>query len=218
MKLKKINIIISIDPTTNFLFGIIENLRGIGYALNVIKIHPTDTSYIDGIEAIKNIPKNSTIIFLGHGEPTMIYGGESENYVKKKLISTQEMQIFEQQNIFILACNSSTLLKNSFRLSKFNKSIGFGSLPTSIQEIEDDSKLSKYDFTIEIIEEYKKSLIEVISEAFKYFFENEMFDFILLKDYIELLLNKRINQAVLKENRPLLGDLLFKTNKEMVIY
>lgn len=218
MRLKQINIIISIDPTTDFLFEIIENLGEIGYTLNIIEIYPTDTSYIDGIKAIKDIPDNSTIIFLGHGTATMIYGGESKQFEKKKLISIQEMRIFENQNIFILACESSKLLKSSFRLSKFNKSIGFGSLPTSIEEIENDSKLSKYSFTIEIIEEYKNALIKIISDAFKYFFENRIFDFILLKDYIELLMNKRINQAVLEENNPLLGDLLFKTKNEMVIY
>jgi len=211
-----IHIIVSIDPSTEFLFKVISSLGHLN--INLIKIEPSDKSYKEGVENISKISKHSNIIFLGHGTSRILYGGESESFQKKELISIKTMNIFKNQNIFLLACDSALLLKSAFRFSQIKKSIGFGSLPTSIEEIENDKKLSKSGITDEIIEEYKKEIVDVVSSAFNYLYQNTNIDFIVLKDYIDLLLLKKINKTVLEYNNPLLADLLHKMKKEMVIY
>jgi sulfur relay (sulfurtransferase) DsrF/TusC family protein len=213
-----LHIIISSDPSTSFLFDIISNLEKHYKSINVIIIEPSDNSYKKSLELISTFSDNSNIMFLGHGTSEILYGGESEQFEKKVFISLQTMNIFKNQNIFILACNSATLLKSSFRLSQFNKSIGFGSLPTSPQEIENDKKLSKVGITDEIINLYKQDIVDIISNAFFNLLRGNINDFIALKDYIDLLLLKKINKAVLVDNKSLLADLLFKMKTEMEIY
>lgn len=211
-----INIIISIDPSTEFLFEIISNIEEL--KINLITIEPSDGSYKESIVKISEIPEHSNIIFLGHGTSTILYGGESESFEKKEIISLRTMNVFKNQNIFLLACDSALLLKSSFRLSQIKKSIGFGSLPTSIEEIENDKKLSKIGITDEIIESYKKEIVNIVSSAFNYTYQNNVYDFTTLKDFIDLLLLIKMNKAILEDNNPLLADLLYKMKNEMVIY
>ena len=213
-----INIIISIDPSTKFLFEIINNFKSQNINLNVIEIEPSTDSYEKAKSTISAIPKSSIVIFLGHGQSNQLYGGESTTFEKKVIISSKEMKIFEGQNLFILACDSADLLKSSFRVSKTLKSIGFGGLPTEIKEIENDRKLSAEGITQEIINQFKIAITETVSEAFIYITKQDSNDFIILKDYLYLLINKRINKAILEEDNRLLADLLYKMRNEIVIY
>jgi hypothetical protein len=213
-----INIIISIDPSTKFLFDIITYFDSQNISMNIIEIHPTDKSYSDAKESITNIPKSSIVLFLGHGQSNQLYGGESSSFEKKSFISSNEMNLFEGQNLFVLACDSTDLLKGSFRSSKTSKSIGFGGLPTEMKEVESDKKLSAEGITQGVINQFKSSITETVSEAFLYAIKQEEVDYNVLKDYLCLLINKRINKAVLEEDNRLLGDLLYKMKNEIMIY
>ena len=213
---KELYIIIPIDPSTNFLFDIVSELNQV--SIKLIKVEANDISYSNSLNSISEIPDNSNIIFLGHGTSNKLYGGESERFDKKELVSVRTMRIFRNQNIFLLACNSALLLKSSYRLSNIKKAIGFGSLPTSKEEIDDDKRLSKTGIDDKIIELYKQEIVRIISQGINHFIQSKNADFIDLKNYIDLLLLKRINNAVIKDNNPLLADLLFKMKKEMVIY
>ena len=192
-----INIIISIDPSTKFLFEIIQNFERNRLKHNVIKIHPNDDSYIKSKQQISELEKSSIILFLGHGESTKLYGGESDSFEKKSIISSNEMKIFEGQNLFVLACASADLIKGSFRSSKTLKSIGFGGLPTEMNEVENDRKLSEKGITQDIIDQFKTAITETVSESFIYIINQGTIDYIILKDYLCLLINKRITIVVL---------------------
>lgn len=213
-----INIIISIDPSTEFLFEIIKYFNSCEITVNVIEIHPSEDSYERAKRDVSNLPKSSIILFLGHGQSNQLYGGESDSFDKRVIISNNEMKIFEGQNLFALACDSADLLKGSFRISKTIKSIGFGGLPTEMKEIEDDKRLSAEGITQEIINQFKTAITETVSEAFVYVIKQDVIDFIVLKDYLCLLINKRINKAILDENNSLLADLLYKMRNEIAIY
>jgi len=215
-----IYVIISIDPSTNFLFEIVDNLKSNDFIKFVlVEIHPNDISYQNSFESISKFEKNSIVLFLGHGQPNQIYGGEiPKQYLKKPIVKLNEMSIFQDQSLFLLACNSSELIKSSFRYSKFVKSIGFGGLPTSIEEIQKDKKLSLEDISNETIEEFKKAIVETVSESLIYFFKRNDNDFIFLKDYLILLIDKKINESIFLKNNRSLADLLFRMRNEMVIY
>lgn len=212
-------VIISIDPSTKFLFEIVNNLKFNNVDFELIIINPNDKSYKDSFDTISKLERNSIICFFGHGQPNQIYGGEIPNlYPKKAFIKLNEMSIFQDQSLFLLACNSSDLIRSSFRNSKFKKAIGFGGLPTSKEEILNDKKLSADEISDDTIENFKKAIIESISESLIFFFKSDKNDFIRLKDYLSLLIDKKINESIFNNKDRNLADLLFRMRNEMVIY
>ncbi|MDI1256937.1 MAG: hypothetical protein PSV16_12645 [Flavobacterium sp.] len=212
-------ILISVDPSTKFLYGIIEYLNSKTINFDVIEIQPSDDSYESAKETILNLKKGSSIIFLGHGREDRIYGGENlPSYEKKSLASREEMKIFEAQNIFILACNSADLLKSTFMLCKFQKSIGFGGLPTSEEEVEDDKKLSLIGISPETISKFKSAIVETVSGALEKYCVSGDNSFYYLKDNLILLIDKKINYAIFEENDRNLADLLFNMRNEISLY
>ena len=213
-----IHIVISIDPSTQFLFGIIENLKTSKIPCNTIEIHPNDDSYSICKSTLSELPRESTILFLGHGQADKLYGGESDNYPKQAIIKRNEMSIFQGQQLIALACNSSDLLKSSFRLAKTNKAIGFGNLPTEMFEIETNRRLAVKEITQETIDKFKNAIVEVISASIIKCYWNYEGDLTTIKDYIILLINKKINWAILNERDRNLADLLFKMRTEISIY
>jgi hypothetical protein len=210
-----IQIFISIDPSTQFLFQIIDKLKINGINCNVFEIQPDDESYKKTFEIISNLERNSRVLFLGHGQSNQLYGGEClDKFPKKAFIKLNEMSIFKGQHIFILACDSADLIKKSFIQSRMLKSIGFGSLPTSMEEVEKDKKLSSEGISERTIEDFKDEIVYTISNAISIHYK----DFNKLSDYLILLLDQRINYAVLVKKDRNLADLLFKMRYEMVLY
>lgn len=210
-----IQIVISIDPSTHFLFEIINKLKENSVEFEVTEICPNDESYADSLHKITNFPKKSIIVFLGHGQSDQLYGGEClGSFPKKPIIKSNQMNIFENQFLFILACDSSKLIQRSFQQSKTIKSIGFGGLPTSIEEVEKDKKLFAVGISEETIEEFKKEIVLIISTSLSWYHN----DFNQLKDYMILYLDQRIYSAVLIKKDRNLSDLLFKMRSELVLY
>ena len=210
-----IQIIISIDPSTQFLFEIVTKLNHYGIDCTVFEIQPNDESYSKTFELISNLDRNSRILFLGHGQSNQLYGGEClDSFPKKAFIKLNEMNVFKEQYLFLLACDSAELIKSSFRNAKMSKSIGFGGLPTSMEEVEKDRKLSSEGISEKTIEDFKNEMVNVVSNAISLHYQ----DFNYLADYLILLLDQRINNAVLVKKDRNLADLLFKMRNEMVIY
>ncbi|WP_282113840.1 hypothetical protein [Maribacter stanieri] len=214
-----ITVIISIDPSTKFLFDIVDRLKSNSIDFELIEIHPNTDSYKSCLDNISKLPENTTILFLGHGQDDQIYGGELlDDFPKQPLVKRNEMGIFKNQNLFLLACDSASLIKSSFRIAKTKKAIGFGPLPTEIEEVESDKKLANEGITLETIELFKQAINETVILSLLEYLKDESKDFIFLKDYLNLHLNKRINKAILEEENRNLADLLFNMKNDMVIY
>jgi hypothetical protein len=212
-------VIISVDSSTKFLFDIVGSLKSNFIEFELIEVHPNKESYKSCLNDIAKLPKNTTILFLGHGQENQIYGGELlDDFPKQPLVKRNEMGIFKNQNLFLLACDSASLVKSSFRIAKTNKAIGFGPLPTEIEEIESDKKLANSGITLNTIELFKQAINETVSLSLLEYFKDESNDFIFLKDYLNLYLSKRINKAILEEDNMNLADLLFNMKNDMVIY
>ena len=58
-----IQIVISIDPSTHFLFEIINKLKENKVEFEVTKIYPNDESYAESLQIITNFPKKSIVVF-----------------------------------------------------------------------------------------------------------------------------------------------------------
>lgn len=212
-----IHIVIAIDPTTSFLVEIINFLTNENIELGIIKIEPNNESYIRARKLICEIPTGSLILFLGHGQENQLYGGESEEFQKQPFIKDKEMQIFKDQFLFALACNSADLLKRSFRFSGIEKSIGFGALPTEKKEVEDDKRLKTY-ITEENIESFKSCIVEITSLTFLEIHNQNKTDFNWVKDHISLLINKKINDSILNNQDRGLADLLYNMKSDIKIF
>ena len=152
-------VIISEDETTAFLYGIIEGLVKGNVSLEIIEVKPTNESYETAIQKINNLPKNSFILFLGHGQPNQLYGAENAEFAKKALIKLNEMSIFKEQFLFLLACDSGSLLKSCLKTSGITKSIGFGSLPTEIKEVGHTKMLAGIEITQLGIDSFKRKIV-----------------------------------------------------------
>lgn len=210
-----IQIIISIDTSTQFLFEIINNLKNNGIDFGVFEIQPNEESYAKTFEEISKFEKNSQIIFLGHGQSNQLFGGEClKSFPKKAFVKLNEMNIFQEQYLFLLACDSASLIKSSFSQSRVIKSIGFGGLPTSLEEVEKDKKLSGEGISEKTIEDFKTEIVNTVSIALSLHHK----DFNKLSDCLILLLDQRINNAVLVKKDRNLADLLFKMRNEIVLY
>ncbi len=212
-----INVIFPIDPSTEFLYNIINNLRMNGVECNVIEIHPNDDSYSNSKILVENLQNKWDVIFLGHGKSNQLYGGESEDYEKKVFINNKEMSIFSGRNLFALACDSSILLKETFLHSGIIKSIGFGALPTNKKEVENNKRLSKAGINDAVIDSFKEVLVKTTSLAFGEYLINKK-DYIFLYNYLCLLINKEINDSVLIRKDRILADLIYKMRVEMRLF
>lgn len=215
----KTTIIFPTDKSTSFLKTIIKNLEDKNIEFDLLDVLPDQKAYDSVIEKLTIIDDDDLVIFLGHGSPDRIYGGESEGFEKKHLVKNSEMSIFKNKNLFLLACDSSSLLKSSFNIAKIKKSIGFGPLPTDLIEL-NSNKFKALGATEETIEEFKIQIINIISSCLIHFLlekKNQM-SMLDLKDYIVLLINKEINNSILtNKNRPL-ADLLFFMKTDLAVY
>jgi len=214
----KTTIIFPKDPSILFLKTIIKKLEEKEIKFDLIEVFPNQASYDSTIDKLKATNDNDLIIFLGHGSPDRIYGGESDDFNKKALVKISEMNIFKDKNLFLLACDSTSLLKSSFNIAKIKKSIGFGPLPTELTEL-NSTKFKSLGATEETIEEFKTKITKIISNSLIYFLINyDDLSLLDLKDNITLLINKEINNSILSEkNRPL-ADLLFYMKTDLAVY
>lgn len=209
------------DDTTKFLLEIpkIITKRFGKECLNIIIISPTEDSYSSCLQEITKIPEKSIIIFMGHGQDDKLWGAESEDFEKKPLILKNQTKIFANKHLLCLSCNSNEFLKGTFSYSKIISSIGFGSLPTSITEVENSKRLKEMGVNEEVISKYTKILIDLISVSLCNMLEKDQ-SFAELSLSILLRLNKKISEVVLEDkkssNNRILSDLLFYMKTEMV--
>ena len=209
-----IHIIFPIDPTTDFLSKITTEIEKY-VSINLIEVHPSIDSYKTALLEIRKIPDGATVLFMGHGQDRILYGGGNIEFEKRVLIRRTELEIFRNKNLFALACSSSDLLKSTLSQSGIRNSIGFKDLPTEMDEVINNRRLMEAGINQEIINDYKNALVEVVSGAFLHNIKHEVVDFHGLYDYLRLLINRKINEAVLSHNKRQLADLLFKMKSEM---
>lgn len=185
----------------------------------LITVQTGEDSYSKAFSQIEALPQASVILFLGHGTGEKLYGAESNSFPKKSLINKSQAKVFSEKFIFLLSCNSNDFIKGTFSFSKAISSIGFGSLPTEMAEVENSKRLKEQGVNKETINKYKNSMIELVSDSFCDMIESKL-SFSQLGNSFLLRLNKKISQVILedttsKDNR-ILADLLFQMKSEMI--
>ncbi|KAA1242903.1 hypothetical protein [Aquimarina sp. RZ0] len=212
-----IYLILPIDPTTIFLNQIPEKLKNNGIDFNLIEVYETKESYDAAKQKLTEIPNGATVLFLGHGQDNQLYGGASSTIEKQPIIRTNEMKIFAKKKLFALSCHSASLLKNSLGNAQIINSIGFGALPTEMAEVESNNRLNELGITEETIDAYKQTLVDCVVQSVTRYAQTNL-SFHELKDFFSLLMNKRINEAVLVDKDRNLANLVFQMRNEMIMY
>ncbi len=216
-----IHVIYPSDSTTEFLLQIhteIINKTGVEH-INLIRIEASAEAYLEGIALIEKISEDSIILFMGHGQNDLLFGGESIGFPRKPLIKKSDIRIFEKKYVFSLSCYSNELFRSTFNFSNIINSIGFGSLPTEMTEVDNNKRLKEQGINDRIIKRYKEILVELVSLSFIRLITKGI-TFFDMSNYFSLLLNKKISEIILidKTNRDarILADLLFQMRSEMV--
>ncbi|PCH53896.1 MAG: hypothetical protein COC22_01450 [Flavobacteriaceae bacterium] len=202
------------DPSTTFLKEIITELQSASVDIFVINVGASDDSYEQAYKEVDNISESSFIIFMGHGTDDELLGGESLDFKRKPFIKRNEMRIFREKSLILLSCNSEGLIKSSRRIAGFSDTLSFGALPTSVEEVENDSKLKKLGITEDIISEYKELLVHFMVESVLYAWQKGS-SLELVYNYLRLCINRKISELVLCDKR-VLANLLFQMKQEMV--
>lgn len=199
-----------IDDSTEFLEQIYIN------AINELgNVHVTVFAFKGENEfrsEIESLPANSNIFFLGHGKSDRLYGVMSES--NEAFVSSDEMSIFNGQNLFTLACQSSELLKSTFKKTEINHSIGFGYLPTTDEEVLKIRNMRNKNISSAEIEQFKSIIVSCVSESvIEMHCKNESFDY--LNSYLRLLLHQEMNNSVLDQNESGVANLIYQMCYQM---
>jgi len=199
----------AIDPTTAFLSQIVQELQGRNIEVEVIEILPSNESYAAALAILRELPDQSTILFLGHGQFDKLYGGESPEFAKATFVGKNQMNIFANKKLFALACNSVDLLHDCRFSSGIIKAIGFASLPTEMKEVEASKTLKVIGVDQVVLDDFKEILIRSVSQAFIYYVKRDVSDFHTLLDYFRLLISREINKSAIEGDKWALVNLLF---------
>ena len=200
------------DETTKFLEPIYLEVLSVFGEERVTLISFEKNSYKENFDIVKELPSGSNIFFLGHGRDNRLYGLFDESLTP--FIESNKMWVFNDQNLFALACKSTHLLTYCFHRTSISHSIGFGNLPTSTEEVDEIKKIKHLDISDEDIEEFKNIIIEVVSLSIIKFY-NEELCFSDIYKHLRLLLNKKMNNAVLVSKNRNIAELIFQMLSDM---
>jgi hypothetical protein len=234
---KPILIIHPNDKTTTFLDKIKNHLiERFDEQVHHFNIYSNEKSHIDCLERISNHPENGFIIFLGHGRTDKLYGSKGEMYDKADFVSEaakdenpdayyyndnfineSNVEVFNGKKVFCLACNSNDKIAD-YAMAKGAKSfLGFGNIPTSLNEFEDKEE----KVTNDVVVRMKTELNYIIKTSLALSITNG-FTFDGLLNHIQFITNQRLtdtlaNQKNFKE-RHVFADYLYHLKNDAKIF
>lgn len=221
----KIVCIYPTDSTTNFLENIpIELSSTFNADFELIRIVPSDESHDEAIAKIKSLPNGSICLFIGHGSSFALKGAEVNDYKKEIFIDYNQLSIFNNKSLFVLACRSYDLLDYAINYDSVRilQSISFPNIISSWEELEHERKVKQKklypNLTLDQINKFNEILVESTIYSLKGLKENQDFH----KIYRRLIhfLNQKMAEIVLIDpidaNRDL-ADMIFEFKKEIVV-
>ncbi|MFW9686749.1 hypothetical protein V3H46_14135 [Vibrio parahaemolyticus] len=206
------------DPSTKFMNVVFKRaiVLGLDNQFEIISCRPEDSGYKEAIDNIKNIPSGSRVIFIGHSTPNKIYGGQSDSFERKTLLSLDNMSIFRDKELILVSCFSNKLIESSRGHRNYSNCIGFGLLPSELDEVSSHSGMRNLDLKQEDIDKFTDILASIISDSICYMLKHNT-DIYELFRYIKVLINKKANDLIINDNDEKLGELLFYVSTETLV-
>ncbi len=212
-----LHIVYSKDKSTEFLSSIPLRLKE-KFETKVSVLEIVQTSNQNTIHNyIEVVPANDLVLFLGHGSSFCLYG-----YEKEKIISKDHLHLFNSKNLFCFSCNSNELLRKNFKSTLIVKAVGFGDIPTDIddiQAIQEQDSLAYGKIDDIVIEQFREIITALVHDSFSDYITRGL-DFVGLCNYFSIRLNKKINELILNKslNYKQLAGLLFQLKDEMCVF
>lgn len=237
---KKILIIHPYDKSTSFLERIKNHLQAeFEESVHYFNIKPNKASHTHCLETIKDFSENGLLLFMGHGKSNCLYGAKGDYYgtlenelvkaeepekyfYEDNFINQQNIKVFSGKKIISLSCNSNGQIGRFSIENGAKVFLGFGDLPTSIQELKEQGEEGKSGVSLSKIEQalkteindiIKKSVGIGIIKGYSYKELVELICFITNQK----ITNYLVNQKKISE-RKLIANYLYTFKREMRIY
>lgn len=213
--MSKLYFIHALDATTIFLGVFQENFQE-----NFFTVEPNEDSVDNSIKYLREIPANSTVVFLGHGHSTGLYTPEAVDFEKQTFIDASTAnELFANKKVILLSCRSNEL---SRKIDSAKHIIGFGNIISSPEELrtEADLETAHYrDLSKDDIDYFNSSYCSALVNALQSYQKGAL-PFRSLPHLIEFYINKKINEVLLnksKANRIEISKILFEFRNEMYL-
>lgn len=203
--------IYSEDFTTVFLRPLCDHICA---TFDAVEVGYDTSGDDDPLEVIYNeIKEAQTIFFLGHGMSTCLYASIVDNV---KLIDENNISLLAGKRLFLLACDSNQFV-DTYKLAN---SIGFGFLPTSLDDARSPRifhNIPKDNLKSEDVAVYKISLVNTLINTLS---KETLSDFYLLKkrllfntslEIVDCLTNKKC------PNYKIVADELYYVQKDIFV-
>lgn len=197
------------DCTTAFLSPLCDHICS---TFDAEKIGYDTSGDEDPLELIyKALKEAKTVFFLGHGMSSCLYASIIDNV---ELINRDNIDLLEGKKLFLLACNSDQFIKNY----KLKDSVGFGFLPTSLDDVRNSKifhKMHISHLTKEDVDYYNTSIVNSLKNTLS---PQTMIDKHLFKERFRFNVGSEIVNCLLKKeiiNYRIVADELFYVYKDM---
>lgn len=206
------------DSSISFMDPILNNLRiyinsGL---LILINCEPNLGSYQESLKQISGIAGNSRVIFIGHSTASILYGGKSCDFDKRPLIELSQMSIFKNVELFLISCFSEKLLKSSRKHRNYSKCLGFGLLPSELDEVEAHPAMRKLSLDQNDINVFKENLADVFCSVLGFMISNNT-SLDEAYNYFKIITHRKTNDLILKENNEKVAEIFFYVSQESLL-
>lgn len=236
--MKNIIIIHPDDKSTSFLNRIKSNLKNeYEHIIHFYNVKPNNLSHQNCIKLLQNSNSYKFVIFFGHGKSDNLCGSKGKFYdnsgfhnevlslenpqdyfYKEDFIDISNISLFKDKNIFSLSCNSNEKIAIDAINAGANSFIGFGNIPTSIDEFK---KIDCESSSKDLVRNMKTEINYIIKTSLNLAIKNNS-TIENLANYINFISNQRIsdilvNQKKYKE-RLILAENIYLFKKEMKVF
>lgn len=237
---KKILIVHPYDKSTSFLDRIKSHLQGeFSDDLHYFSVKPNQTSHNQCLSTIRDFSVNGLLLFMGHGKSNCLYGAKGDYYgtlenelVKSEepdkyfyednFINEQNLSVFNEKKVIALSCNSNAQLGRKSVENGAKVFLGFGDLPTSIEELKEQGEESKSGVSLGKIEQALKTEINDIIKKSIGIGINKNYTFSELVELIHFVTNQKISHYLVNQKkiseRKLIANYLYTFKKEIKVY
>lgn len=205
------------DPSITFLDPIFNGLcEWTENKMQILKPSNDEESIAKTIYEIEQIQSDSTIIFMGHGASNLLHANVHEEEVLMDLNVAR--RVFREKNLIAISCRSSEFIKN---IGLLKSGIGFGHIPTEIEDIEIEIEAGEYEIephrATEITARFNHEFVSIMFNSLgEFILNNESFSY--LRKRIILRTNKALDNLNLKnEHDRLIGNFLFEMKNRIEV-
>lgn len=237
---KQLLIVHPYDKSTSFLERIKNHLQAkFPEDSHYFNIKPNIISHRQCLSGINDFSTQGLILFMGHGKSNCLYGakgdfyGSLENelvkaenpekyYYNDSFINEQNLNVLNGKKIISLSCNSNGQIGRKSIDYGAKVFLGFGDLPTSVNELEEQGEENKSGISLSTVEQAIKTEINYIVKRSIEIGIVKDYSFTQLHELIQFISNQRISHYLVDQKkineRKLIANYIYNFKKEIKIY